>query len=155
MNYQSYIAGMRLVIPLKAPVSPCVLGGEDLFLEVELTPEWSDLGYPATSNSYQRCTMAVKTHVILLKILNNVCHVVSHCFSKLSWSCLKPKERKKNRGCLFLRFIVQGKGINRCTVWVEMLSLFNGMHRADIMSEIVSGRKPFLSAPYIPLLEMK
>lgn len=36
-----------------------------------------------------------------------------------------------------------------------MLSLFNGMHRADIMSEIVSGRKPFLSAPYILLLEMK
>lgn len=36
-----------------------------------------------------------------------------------------------------------------------MLSLFNGMHRADIMSEIVSGRKPFLSAPFIPLLEMK
>lgn len=29
-----------------------------------------------------------------------------------------------------------------------MLSLFNGMHRADIMSEIVSGRKPFLSAPH-------
>lgn len=36
-----------------------------------------------------------------------------------------------------------------------MLSLFNGMHRADIMSEIVSGRKPCLSAPFIPLLEMK
>lgn len=28
-----------------------------------------------------------------------------------------------------------------------MLSLFNGMHGADIMSEIVSGRKPLLSAP--------
>lgn len=35
-----------------------------------------------------------------------------------------------------------------------MLSLFNGMHRTDIMSEIVSGRRPFLSAPHIPL-EMK
>lgn len=35
-----------------------------------------------------------------------------------------------------------------------MLSLFNGMHRTDIMSEIVSGREPFLSAPHIPS-EMK
>lgn len=51
---------------------------------------------------------------------------------------------------------MRGEGINRCTVRVEMLSLFNGMHRADIMSEIVSGRKPFfLSTPCIPLLEMK
>lgn len=31
-----------------------------------------------------------------------------------------------------------------------MLSLFNGMHRTDIMSEIVSGRQPFLSAPGVP-----
>lgn len=49
----------------------------------------------------------------------------------------------QKKGSLFLRFIVQGKRINRFTLRVEMLSLFNGMHRADIMSEIVSGRKPF------------
>lgn len=68
---------MRLVILFEVAVSPCVLGGEDLFLEVDLTPEWSDLGYPATSSSYQHFTMAVKTHVSLLKILHNVYHV---CF---------------------------------------------------------------------------
>lgn len=35
-----------------------------------------------------------------------------------------------------------------------MLSLFNGMHRADIMSEIVSGRKPFCQL-LASALEMK
>lgn len=79
---------------------------------------------------------------------------VSRCFSNLPQSCLEPATKKKKKCCLFLKFIVQGKGINRCTVRVEMLSLFNGMHRADIMSEIVSGRKPVLSAPHIAL-EMK
>lgn len=66
-----------------------------------------------------------------------------------------PKVVSSQKSCFFLKFIVQGKRINRCTVRVEMLSLSNGMHRADIMSEIVSGRKPLLSAPFNPLLEKK
>lgn len=159
VNYQWYVAaGMRLVIPFKASVSPCVSGRGG-------TSSWnwswplSDLTWviQPLPTSYQRCTMAAKTHVICLKILNNVYHIVSHCFSNLPRSCLEPKHKRgEKKKKIFLRFIAEGKGINRCTVRVEMLSLFNGMHRADIMSEIVSGRKPFfLSAPFIPTLEMK
>lgn len=76
-------------------------------------------------------------------------------FPTVSLTFLKVVLSPPQKSCLFLRCIVQGKGINRCAVPVEMLSLFNGMHRADIMSVIVSGRKPFLSAPDIPILEME
>lgn len=37
---------------------------------------------------------------------------LSRCFSNLNQSYREPKKKKKC--CLFLKFIVQGKGINRC-----------------------------------------
>lgn len=84
----------------------------------------------------------------------------SHCFPNLSPSYPEPPlppsiPHPPKKVASSLDSLCRENWINRWTVRAGMLSLCNGMHRADIVSEIVSGRKPLLSVAFSPLSQEK